>query len=414
MRHLLIVLTLICLANFNLSANNTFKSGYIINLKGDTIKGYILEQISINASKKCIFRSNPEEAKIVYTPDDILGYRYNDGKYYISKQIGSNSDQVKVSIFMEFLIKGIASIYYFVDEKGEHFYIEKTPFGLVELSDSDMNTYDDKKDELIYKGKLNVIMADCPEIKNEINNTQLNYTSLVKLSKDYHNRVCTTESCIIYEREASPVKVKFGIVLGISGNKYKFGSELVSDYSPDYQAGVSMRIKNVLFSNENLSISVDVLFEKDSKYSMKPVSDKRYVHVSYNGDEYILTSFPLYYTLPALTVDLELINLKIPLMINYNFDFRNFSLVPGIGITNKFILSNNKEFKIENFENQYGRTIQPYLIGVSGKVGLEKKLVNSQSVCINFLYEYLTDPFAVNSLLRLNESKFTFQAGFRF
>jgi hypothetical protein len=414
MRQLFIVLTLLLLTNHNLSANNTFKSGYIINLKGDTIQGYLLEQSSINASKRCIFKNTPEGDKLVYKPNDIFGYRFNDGKYYISKQIGSNQDQVKVTIFMEFLIKGIASIYYSVDEKGEHFYIEKTPFGLVELSDSDMNTYDDKKDALIYRGKLNVIMADCPEIKNEINNTQLNYTSLVKLSKDYHNRVCTTESCIIYEREATPVQVNFGIILGMSVNKYKFGSELVSDYRPDYQVGVSMRLKNVLFANDNLSIGIDLLFEKDSKYTMKPVSDKRYVHVSYDGVEYILTSFPLNYSLQELPVDLKIINLKIPVIVSYNFDFSKFSIVPGIGITNKFILSNNKEFKIENFEIQYGRTIRPYLIGLTGKVGLEKKLVNSKAVSLTILYEYLADPFAVNSLLRLTERKFTFQAGFRF
>jgi len=414
MKQLLIVLTLLLLTNHDLSANNTFKSGYIINLKGDTIHGYLLEQSSINASKRCIFKNKPEGDKLVYKPNDIFGYRFNEGKYYISKQIDSNQDQVKVTVFMEFLIKGIASIYYFVDDEGEHFYIEKTPFGLVELSDSDMNTYDDKQDALIYRGKLNVIMADCPEIKNEINNTQLNYSSLVKLSKDYHNRVCTTESCIIYEREATPATVNFGITLGISVNKYKFGSELVSDYRPDYQVGLSMRIKNVLFANDKLSMSMDLLFEIDSKYTMKPVSDKRYVHVSYDGVEYILTSFPLYYTLQELPVDLKLFNLKIPLIVSYTFDFPKFSIVPGIGITNKFILSNNKEFKIENFEIQYGRTIQPYLIGLTGKIGLEKKLLNSKAVSLTILYEYLADPFAVNSLLRLTESKFTFQAGFRF
>ena len=37
-----------------------FKRGYNINLRGDTVNGYLLEQSSINASKKCIFKSNPD------------------------------------------------------------------------------------------------------------------------------------------------------------------------------------------------------------------------------------------------------------------------------------------------------------------------------------------------------------------
>jgi hypothetical protein len=412
--NLITVLVFLNLVNFSISAHNVYKSGYIINLKGDTIKGYLLEQSSINASKKCVFKSTLEGEKIDYKPNEITGYRFIDGKYYISKQTGINKDQVKETVFMEFFIKGIACIYYYVDDKSEHFYIEKTPYGLVELSDPDLAVENANKAKSQYKGKLKVIMADCPEIVNEINNTQLNYLSLVKLSKDYHNRVCTTENCVIFERKPTPVIVNFGIILGSSYNKYKFGSELFSDYRPEIQVGVSMRIKNILFSNDKFSLNVDVLLEKDSKYTMKPYNNNRYVHTSYNGVAYIMTSFPLNYSIPELTVDLKLISLKIPLMINYNFDFHHVSIVPGIGITNKFVLSSNKQFKIENFEDQYGRTIQPYLLGFVGKIGFETTILKSSTLYFNLLYEYLSDPFAVNSLLRLTENNYSFQAGFRF
>lgn len=414
MRNLILILALVNFINFNLSASNIIKSGYIINEKGDTIIGYLVEQNSINSSKKCIFKRTPEGDKIVYKPNEIEGYRFTDGKYYISKQIGPDSDQAKKTVFMEFFIKGIACIFYYVDEKGEHYYIEKTPFGLVELSDLDLTPENSKKGESIYKGKLKIIMADCPEIGNEINNTQLTYSSLVKLSKVYHNRVCTTESCIIFERKATPVKINFGIVVGLSDNNYKFGSELWSDHRLGYQAGVTMKLKNILFPNEKLSFSVDVLIEKDATYTMKPFDNHRYVHVTYEGSDYVLTSFPNNQTIQELPVDLKLIDLKIPLLYNYNFDFHKMSLVPGIGITNKFILSSNKEFKIKNFDDQYGRTIQKYMIGFVGKIGFEKKILNTRTLCFNFLYEYMADPFAVNSLLRLTENKLTFQAGFRF
>jgi len=414
MRNLILILALVNFINFNLSASNTIKSGYVIIQKGDTIRGYLIEQNSINSSKKCVFKSTPDTDKIIYKPNEIAGYRFNDGKYYISKQIGLDSDQAKKTVFMEFFIKGIACIYYYVDEKGEHYYIEKAPFGLVELSDLDLTPENSKKGESIYKGKLKIIMADCPEIGNEINNTQLTYSSLVKLSKDYHNKVCTTESCIIFERKDTPVKVNFGVVVGLSGNNYKFGSELWSDYRLGYQAGVSLKLKNILFQNDKLSFSVDLLIEKDATYTMKPFDNHRYVHVTYEGIDYVLTSFQNNSTIQELPVDLKLLDLKIPLLFNYNFDFRKISLVPGIGITNKFILNSNKEFKIKNFDDQYGRTIQKYMIGFVGKIGVEKNTVNKKTLCFNFLYEYLADPFAVNSLLRLTENKLTFQAGFRF
>jgi hypothetical protein len=414
MRKLIIALTLINLVNFNLSANNTFKSGFIINLDGDTIKGYLLEQSSVNASKKCVFKTDLDKDKVVYSPNDIIGYRYIDGKYYISKSIKRNKDKVEETVFMEFFIKGIACIYYFVNEKGEHYYIEKAPFGLVELSDLDLTKENEQKGELIYKGKLKLIMADCPEIENEINNTILNYSSLVKLSKEYHYRVCTTESCIIYEREPTPVKVNIWIVIGLSYNKYKFGSELQSDYRPGYQAGISLRFKNVLLSNDKIGLGVDLLVETNSNYTMKPFENNRYIHVKYGGVDYVLNRYPNNNFIQDLPVDIELIGLKFPLMVNYNFAFRKMSLIPAIGISNKFILSCNKEFKIANFEDQYGRTIQPYLLGFVGKVGIEKTMRNTKGLSFNFMYEYLADPFAINSLLRLRENKFSFQVGFRF
>ena len=117
MRKLIIVLTLIYLGNFNLSANNTFKDGFIINLYGDTIKGYLLEQSSINASKKCVFKTGSDKEKVVYSPNDILGYRFINGKYYISKSINSSQDRDKENVFMEFFIKGIACIYYYVKDR---------------------------------------------------------------------------------------------------------------------------------------------------------------------------------------------------------------------------------------------------------------------------------------------------------
>lgn len=414
MRKLIIVLTLIYLGNFNLSANNTFKDGFIINLYGDTIKGYLLEQSSINASKKCVFKTGSDKEKVVYSPNDILGYRFINGKYYISKSINSSQDRDKENVFMEFFIKGIACIYYYVNNKGEHYYIEKAPYGLVELSDLDLTKENETKGQLIFKGKLKLIMADCPEIENEINNTQLNYSSLVKLSKDYHQRVCTTESCIIYEREPTPVKVNIGIVFGLSCNKYKFGSELHSDYRPGYHAGVSVGFKNVFLSNDKIGFSADLLVEINSNYTMKPLDNNRYVQVNYRGVEYVVNRHPNHYYVQELPVNIELIGLKLPLMVNYNFAYRKISLIPAIGITNKLVLSSNKEFKIANFENQYGRTIQPYLVGFIGKVGIKKTIRNAKGLSFSFVYEYLADPFAVNSLLRLRENEFSFQAGFKF
>jgi hypothetical protein len=143
MKHFFKVLLILfyCNANLNANSNNDFKEGYIISLNGDTTKGFLLVQISRNASEQCVFKPSANSANTIYKPGEIAGYRYLNGKYYISKEINIDSTTKKV-VFLEFLIKGIASIYYYMDNE-EHYYIEKFPNGLVELTEKERTFFDE-------------------------------------------------------------------------------------------------------------------------------------------------------------------------------------------------------------------------------------------------------------------------------
>jgi hypothetical protein len=202
-----------------MGAQEIYKEGCILNLKGDTIKGFLLVQKGKNASEKCLFKQTIDGESKTYNPNEIAGYRYSNSKYYISKEINIDSINKKI-VFLEFLIKGTASVYYYFDN-AEHYYIEKDPNGLIELSEKERLYHDEKKGGTFivpskYKNKLTVVMQDCPGISEEIKNSRLNHKSLIKLTKDYHEKVCNSESCIIYERDNTSPKVKFGVLMGFS------------------------------------------------------------------------------------------------------------------------------------------------------------------------------------------------------
>jgi hypothetical protein len=163
----------------NVLSNSNYKRGYIISLKGDTIQGYLLPQNSINASKKCNFRETPDADEKVYSPSEISAYRFIDGKYFVVRQITDAENQTTQNVFMEFFIKGVVSIYYYVDYLGEHYYIEKEPYGLRELSDPIRTNSSGQITPSLYKGKLRSLMADCPEVQSGISDAKLNYSSLV-------------------------------------------------------------------------------------------------------------------------------------------------------------------------------------------------------------------------------------------
>jgi hypothetical protein len=103
-----------------LVAQNNFTPGYIISNTNDTIRGYIQQFTS--GSTICNFKKSTEGPAIAYTPVDISAYRFDDnGKFFVSKEAPLESGN-KI-LFLEFLIKGKASIYFMRDNM-EHYFIE--------------------------------------------------------------------------------------------------------------------------------------------------------------------------------------------------------------------------------------------------------------------------------------------------
>ena len=420
MKHFLKVLLILFYCNTNLKANSNddFQAGYIISLKGDTTKGFLLKQISREASEKCIFKPNTDSETKSYLPGEIEGYRFIDGKYYISKEIKIDSITKKV-VFLEFLIKGIASLYYYVDND-EHYYLEKFPNGLFELTEK-QRTINDGNHVYIspsrFKGKLLAVLQDCPDITNEIQNTRLDHESLIKLTKDYHEKICNSESCIIYERHDRSVKVKFGVLMGCSKNQYNFGGELLSNYGNNYQIGAAFKVSNIFMSNGHFNIKANFIFEKDSKsYTLTKSEDAIYYSVTYNNVTYRLDYYDKIDAISKLQADLNVFDLKIPIILNFDFNITQKTIYTfGIGISNKIILSQNKNFQIEDFYAHYGKSINSLLTGVVATTGIEGAWFGKHSVFVNVTYEYLPDLRSqVDASLKLINNQYSLQIGMYF
>ena len=406
MKHFFKVLLILfyCNTNLNANSNNDFKEGYIISLNGDTTKGFLLVQISRNASDQCVFKPNANSANTIYKPGEIAGYRYLNGKYYISKEINIDSTTKKV-VFLEFLIKGIASIYYYMDYE-EHYYIEKYPNSLVELTEKERTFFDEGTSgregshtyimPSKYKGKLIFALQDCPSINKEIQNTRLTHKSLIKLTKDYHEKVCNSESCIIYEKINTSAKVRFGVLMGFSKNQYNFGRQLISNYGNNYQIGAALKVSNIFMFNRHINLKTNFILEKDSKsYTLSLPDGVQYSHVTYNDVFYNLIDLrslgnPSAY-LPDMKADLDVIDLKIPVTLNYDFNIKKTILTCGFGISNKIIMSQNKNFRVDDFYAVYGESIHSLLTGVIATTGIEGNWFGKHTFFVNVDYEYLTD-----------------------
>ena len=95
----------------NLSAQSDFRPGYIITNSLDTLPGLIDYRGEIRNMKVCTFKENKAAPAREFNPGDIYGYRYNSGKFYITKKI--KTEEFSEPVFVEFLLKGISNLFFY-------------------------------------------------------------------------------------------------------------------------------------------------------------------------------------------------------------------------------------------------------------------------------------------------------------
>ena len=226
MKHLSI-LVFSLLFTSGLFAQANFKKGYIIKSNNDTIYGEIDYQSDTKMGKVCTFQSKEGDAKTAYTPTDLIGYRFTDGKFFITKDWEGNR------VFMEYLVNGLVRFYYYRGEGGDHYFIEKDGEKMAELPYKEIIVTDDNKTYLQkstrHIGVLTYYLKDAPVLQSEINTfDQPSHKNLIRLGEEYHNAVCTDgQKCIIYEKKLPAMKIDLearGSYLSNLSSSYNFSA----------------------------------------------------------------------------------------------------------------------------------------------------------------------------------------------
>lgn len=204
-----------------INAQTDFRAGYVVNENNDTLLGEIDYRGDLLMGEICRFRVNDKGKEIEYSPNDIVAYRFNESKYFVSKEFNGKKK------FLEFLIKGQINIYYLRDDSGDHYFLEKEGTKIIEIPYEEEIRYKDNDVRYFYKstkhiGLLNYYMQDAPDFQSRIANMgKPERGSLIKLAEDYHNAVCAEEKCIIYEKKLPLIKISISPFVGLT--KYIIG-----------------------------------------------------------------------------------------------------------------------------------------------------------------------------------------------
>jgi hypothetical protein len=252
---------LLCLSD--LKGQTDFRPGYVITNENDTLHGLIDYRGDTRNSKICVFKENATSASSEYLPGQIKAYRFSGSKYYVSKNILANG--TKKDFFLEFLVNGIADLYYYRDVNNPHYFIEKRDGQLFELNNTeelikkdDIEYFRQKKE---YIGLLKYAFADCPQLFEKINNTVLDTKSLVNITKKYHNYVCDDEKCIIYEKQLPTIKLTLAPFVSMNASFLSIGNGgyvyETMKFQPSTYPSIGVLLNSSLPSaNEKLSFQV--------------------------------------------------------------------------------------------------------------------------------------------------------------
>jgi hypothetical protein len=207
-----------------LVAQTDFRPGYVLKAGGDSLFGEIDYRGDILAGETCRFRASDTHSETRFSPSDILGYRFINSKYFVSREVNGEL------MFLEFLIKGKINIYYHRSNKEDKFYLEKDGLGFTEIPYSEYIAYQDNKEyetrSAKYIGLLSYYMQDAPEFQSRIATMGKPRTkNLIALAEDYHNSICKDESCLIFEKQLPFLKIFPEIVFGVISSKN--GSEMI-------------------------------------------------------------------------------------------------------------------------------------------------------------------------------------------
>jgi hypothetical protein len=306
-------------------AQGDFHKGFLITNTGDTIHGQVHMGSNVANCKKCEFLKNDSELES-YFPGDISAYRIQDEKFYVSKEI--LLDSIPERVFLEYLVNGIADLYYYKTFDEEYFFIEKEGQmfqltnqkrevrgeNLINGAQSNKNVYQVESHK--YQGILNYLFSDAKGLGPEINHTRLEYKSLIKLTKRYHQLTCNEYECIDYSR-STRMRVILEPCFGMGISSMYFIGDPAKSISSSMTFGTYLHFIPVRASNR-----------------WKTSIGFTYSDCSFKG-EYDKYSAPKVYSYNLVSLDYKMI--RLPLMVEYCMYRNKWQPFAGGGIENVFL-----------------------------------------------------------------------------
>lgn len=295
----------------------------------------------------CLFKQSKKAEVLQYTPEAIMGFRIDDGQYFVSREV--MIDGQKRRVFLEFLINGIADLYYLKDTTGTRYFLQNEGETLMELKNSKTKvvgggkvTIDEKKE---YVGILKSSFDNAPELEPAIERASFVSNDLVKVVQEYHEKTCDEYDCEVYRRSTNR-SIGIAIIPSVSDVNFKVksfnyrfleGEQFESDLF--FTAVVMYSESNFVGATQNLSFNTGAGFQK----------------INYESENYEISQS----------------NVVVPVFFSYSFPTGRLKPLLNLGFVNTLNLSTTFASKNEDPNvNRLEGTISFYQFKLTGGAGL--------------------------------------------
>jgi hypothetical protein len=315
-------------------AQEGYKKGFVLMTKTDTIFGLIENDSFFNNSKVCNFKKDEGAQVTQYTPDQIFGYFFNEGKYYVSKEVDGKR------CFLEFIVEGKLNVYFTQDrDLNNRYFIEKDTLPLRELIYKKEVVLGDDGVQRISRSKvhnqlLSYYTSDCPQLKEAaMSFDKPAASSLIKFAERYHNATCTGEKCIVYEKKQKPV-----FELELMG-----GATMI--LPDDYK-----HIVRQTFASGGVMLGVSIPSVSESLYGGIGLGFSEYptdllISSVYVGDDYLGNPIYVNYYDNTFTRRVQL-----PVTIYYNNHRKGISPIVGVSVNTLHFFADYKAYVGLNYQ----------------------------------------------------------------
>lgn len=386
--------TIILSLGYSLSfAQSNYKSGYIIEASGDTIRGLLDDRSDLRNSHKVNFKASEKGTATEYLPTDLIGYKTGP-KFYHSTQVTINEQPVQV--FLELIVDGSLKLYFLKDAEDKmRYYVEKEN-KLHELTNDRVELNRDGRNFAYYNnayiGILNTLTSDC-SIKE---NTKLGF-NLREISQQVSKyNECKGGISFSSEKPEKKILVTKSVTTGMNLSRVvTTGPDALfkgTSAKLNPSAGIGLHLN---FPNINNNIFIDLVVEYNEKGG---------VAKSTKGD---------------YEFDLQFINFNPG--ISYVYPKGKLRPTLSLGLISGYILNRESAF-IRHKNDKIVRIFNtsPYTeneakreIGYEAKAGLKYMLKNDNSIIMKVRYSESLIDFNFMTHSYYNEV-ISFQIGYEF